>query len=1100
MRISLCMIVKNEEENIINCLERALQVADEAIVVDTGSTDKTIELLKGKYGNDSRVKILEEEWENDFSKARNKSLEYATGDWILILDADERIFCDREKLEAFLMNSNQPAYNIPIYNIYNKNSFVVSAAMIRLYKNNNPIYKGAIHEQLEIDGKSYAGEVIDKDICKIYHYGYSSSVFQKKDKSRRNMDIIKEEIQKDPEDPFNWYNKGVMEMIGRNYEEALDDFIKSHELCNGVRRSFDNDLLIRMIQCIVMLKNYEQAAIFIESISKDVVMKNMPDIYYYLGVCYAKLEKYDEAIKNFQKAVDIGECNNGISYFGAGSFLSMIEWAKALELKGEKLSAIEKYMEAVFNENNIGKQGLDELRRLLKEENLTEELNQLEKMLSNDDADGSNANDVENSIIKDDEFERYKKEVKESIRALVENGMISEAKEGIKEYENVVKNDADIYSIKGVIAMMEGNPDEAEKILIDGLDIDETNFDLLYNLGYLYQSTDKTELAIEYYKRALQNARDEDGEKEAYEMLQSLGIKESMAEITSNKIPKTSIIILTYNNLYYNKLCIESIKKYTPEGTYEIIVVDNNSTDGTVEWLKEQKGIKLILNDENLGFPKACNQGIKASQKDNDILLLNNDVIVTPNWLTNLKKCLYASADTGAVGLVTNSCSNYQTIPVNYSNLDEMINFAKRNNISNEAMWEERLRLIGFCILIKNEVVRKIGLLDEMFSPGNFEDDDYSLRIRKAGYRLMLCRDSFIHHFGSVSFGKVSYSLSKLLDENRNKFYMKWGVDPCYFADIKREITELISRSGRNEINVLHIGCAGGATLLDIKNAIPSARLYGIEPVKEAIVGPSYFAHIVTGNVEKIKIYQKNYFDYIINSILQENEEDIIEFLKTANDYLKSDGVVYITSRNKTGWDVKFIKRLQERTNDYSFNIVSAANGKQVLSAEKRHGEVSGSTIKLTLYRKEELDRLLHEAASNFGTSGEKDLINIIRRLDGNVDFERNLERLRDLIAESEPDCERIVSIILKHGIHKAKLLNIMGIVYYQLNDFNSSLMLLKEAFKLDEENTDTIYNIAYVLHKANENVLALDFLNGFNGIENDTEIYLLKRQIEEAI
>jgi len=280
------MIVKNEEENIINCLERALKVVDEAIVVDTGSTDKTKELLEEKYGNDARVKILEEKWENDFSKARNKSLEYATGDWILILDADERIFCDRGQLEALLRNSNQPAYNIPIYNIYGKDNFTVSTSMIRLYKNNNPKYRGAIHEQLEIDGRGYLGEIIDKDICKIYHYGYSSSVFQKKNKSKRNMDIINEEIKRNPKEPFNWYNKGVMEMIGGNFNKALDDFIKAHKLCNNIRRSFHNDLLIRMIQCLMMLNSYKQAARFIEDISKDVVMKDMPDIYYYGSLLY----------------------------------------------------------------------------------------------------------------------------------------------------------------------------------------------------------------------------------------------------------------------------------------------------------------------------------------------------------------------------------------------------------------------------------------------------------------------------------------------------------------------------------------------------------------------------------------------------------------------------------------------------------------------------------------------------------------------------------------------------------------------------------------------------------------------------------------------
>ena len=81
---------------------------------------------------------------------------------------------------------------------------------------------------------------------------------------------------------------------------------------------------------------------------------------------------------------------------------------------------------------------------------------------------------------------------------------------------------------------------------------------------------------------------------------------------------KTSIIILTYDNLNYNIICLDSIREYTDAKSYEIIVVDNNSTDGTREWLKKQTDIKLILNDENLGFPKGCNLAIEAAEKEND--------------------------------------------------------------------------------------------------------------------------------------------------------------------------------------------------------------------------------------------------------------------------------------------------------------------------------------------------------------------------------------------------------------------------------------------------------------------------------------------------
>lgn len=81
-----------------------------------------------------------------------------------------------------------------------------------------------------------------------------------------------------------------------------------------------------------------------------------------------------------------------------------------------------------------------------------------------------------------------------------------------------------------------------------------------------------------------------------------------------------SIVILTFNNIEYTKKCIESIGKHTNKEEYEVIVVDNNSTDETREWLPKQKDLKIILNDENVGFPKGCNIGIQASKKENDIL------------------------------------------------------------------------------------------------------------------------------------------------------------------------------------------------------------------------------------------------------------------------------------------------------------------------------------------------------------------------------------------------------------------------------------------------------------------------------------------------
>jgi len=323
---------------------------------------------------------------------------------------------------------------------------------------------------------------------------------------------------------------------------------------------------------------------------------------------------------------------------------------------------------------------------------------------------------------------------------------------------------------------------------------------------------------------------------------------------------KTSIVILTHNKLDYTKQCIESIRQYTREGTYEIIVVDNHSTDGTVEWLKEQTDIRTIFNNENVGFPKGCNQGVQVATGEN-ILLLNNDVIVTKNWLDHLLVCLHSADDIGAVGPVTNSAADYSTIPVNYTSVDEMHVFASQHNVLDPNKWEERLKLIGFCMLIKREAVDKVGLLDERFTPGNFEDDDYSVRLRKAGYRLMLCKDTFIHHYGSVSWKDDDSGYLKLLRDNQKKFEEKWDIDVGAY-DVETDVLNQISLDRQVNINVLHIGCGAGATLLKIKHDYPHAVLYGVEQNAFAIKEAQRYAYVAK-DLEDSEI-KKQMFELIL--------------------------------------------------------------------------------------------------------------------------------------------------------------------------------------------------------------------------------------------
>lgn len=333
--------------------------------------------------------------------------------------------------------------------------------------------------------------------------------------------------------------------------------------------------------------------------------------------------------------------------------------------------------------------------------------------------------------------------------------------------------------------------------------------------------------------------------------------------IHSNKSIKfTSIIIVTFNGLEYTKLCIESIRKFTKRGSYEIIVIDNNSTDGTKEWISNQDDLKIILNEDNLGFTAACNEGISIAV--GDILLLNNDIIVTPRWLENLNKALYSNSNIGAVGPVSNYVSNNQQVDINYSNIYEMLEFANEFNISNNELWEYRIKLIGYCYLIKKEVVDKVGVLDERFTPGHYEDDDISIRILCSGYNLLVCKDTFVHHFGSASFKKKD-GLGALISTNYYKFIEKWGFEVAFGAPVKWNLIDKIDIKNNEKKNILEVGCGLGGTLLELKNKYKNVDLYGIE--ENFVIGKvsKGVLNVIIDDVRTAKLpYPKGFFDYIL--------------------------------------------------------------------------------------------------------------------------------------------------------------------------------------------------------------------------------------------
>ncbi|QDT40357.1 SPBc2 prophage-derived glycosyltransferase SunS [Gimesia alba] len=247
--------------------------------------------------------------------------------------------------------------------------------------------------------------------------------------------------------------------------------------------------------------------------------------------------------------------------------------------------------------------------------------------------------------------------------------------------------------------------------------------------------------------------------------------------ITATKRPQpdyglTSIIIVTHNQLPYTQQCIDSLRMRTDE-PYELILVDNGSTDGTPDYFNSLADADVILNSENLGFPAAVNQGIAAASGDN-ILLLNNDTLMTTGWLHRLLARLHSSEDIGIVGPVSNNISGPQQIPVTYTDLASLDGFAWDLGKRHDQQSLDESRLVGFCMLFKRTLVDKIGTLDERFGIGCFEDDDFCRRANAAGYRTVIAADSFVHHFGSRSFIGSNADFTGIMQENEQKYREKW--------------------------------------------------------------------------------------------------------------------------------------------------------------------------------------------------------------------------------------------------------------------------------------------------------------------------------------
>jgi GT2 family glycosyltransferase/2-polyprenyl-3-methyl-5-hydroxy-6-metoxy-1,4-benzoquinol methylase/glycosyltransferase involved in cell wall biosynthesis len=271
--------------------------------------------------------------------------------------------------------------------------------------------------------------------------------------------------------------------------------------------------------------------------------------------------------------------------------------------------------------------------------------------------------------------------------------------------------------------------------------------------------------------------------------------------------PLVSVVVVTYNNERMNRLCLDSLLRDTDWPNLEVIVVDNASSDGTPALLREfaqtDPRVKVILNDANLGFAAGNNVGANAAQGEY-LCLLNNDTIVTGGWLSRLIEHLRVRPDLGLVGPVTNAIGNEAQIAISYAGVSELPAWADRWCAAHRGQLVDVPMLAFFCVALRRSVWHQIGGLDERFGKGMFEDDDYNRRIRAAGLRVQLARDSFVHHWQKASFrllGEQEYL--RIYHENRRRFRIKWSEPNEAPADVAHKLAPLRQRAAAGKGTVV---------------------------------------------------------------------------------------------------------------------------------------------------------------------------------------------------------------------------------------------------------------------------------------------------------
>lgn len=335
--ISVCILTKNEEQNIRACIHSVIHLVQEVLVLDTGSTDETLHLAANEGGN-----VKQAAWNNHFGEARNELITLATQPYILMIDADERLINtdidDLKQSISLLELSPKSVGRVEIQNIIDDRT--TSTQISRLFPNNPDFsYSGRIHEQLLVNGQ-IPNKIATKIVLK--HIGYDIQIKESKNKVERNLKLLFSELSEHPNEPYILFQIGRTLSVDKQYKEAQKYLERAHMLLKGQNLSYYSNAVHSLAGVYLRLAMWKELMLLLDDAIHT--FPDYTDLYYIYGSALIEMKNI-EAFKivphAFNRCIELGEADAGKyeTEKGVGTFLSHYNLGIYYELVSEKEKA-----------------------------------------------------------------------------------------------------------------------------------------------------------------------------------------------------------------------------------------------------------------------------------------------------------------------------------------------------------------------------------------------------------------------------------------------------------------------------------------------------------------------------------------------------------------------------------------------------------------------------------------------------------------------------------------------------------------------------------------------------------------------------------------